>query len=615
MADVPPPSAPRIFLSYRRTDVPGHAGRLHDALVRHVGDEHVFMDVDKIPPGQNFAQVIDEALVGCDVLFALIGPRWLARGRFGRRRLDDPDDFVRTEIGTAIERGLVVVPVLALGAEMPSARQLPDRLAALADIQAVELSDRRWAADVRSLLTVLDGLDLAALRAARPAHARPPAAGDSKPDGERARRSGLGVGAAVAAVLLVVGGVLAATRDGATSATRAPATASPAASNTGPRCDTSYGNLSIGVVAPLSGADRVEGVGVRNAAQLAVDQANATCAVRGYRLVLAAEDDHSDVLAAEQAATRLAADQSVVGVVGATVGSTAERPLRILADAGIPVISPTSTDLFVTRGSDPVAAPKRLFPMIFRLAANDLVQGPFAARHLVQKAGRARIAVVDDSTPVGTVLADTFVQEATKLGATVVARAKVDRAATDFSKVVDRIRPGNPDAVYFGGIYPTAPRLSHQLVESGMDIPLAGANRIIDGDYVSEGGRPGDLATVAGAPPESLSYAAHFVGDYGAARFPDPCGVYGAAAFDAATIVIDALASTVDDPGWSGRTWAVAKRAVVARNVQAIDFDGASGPVSFDEFGDVVDPALTVYSPATGGRFAPVADSTGRFER
>jgi hypothetical protein len=113
-------TGPRIFISYRRSDAPVHAGRMHDALVQHFGSEHVFMDVDKIEPGLSFRQEIDQALVQCDALLAVIGPRWLARGKLGRRRLDDPDDLGRVEIATALERDIVVIPVLVDHARMPT---------------------------------------------------------------------------------------------------------------------------------------------------------------------------------------------------------------------------------------------------------------------------------------------------------------------------------------------------------------------------------------------------------------------------------------------------------------------------------------------------------------
>src|SRR5580704_2124312 len=145
-----------IFLCYRREDTSGYAGRLFDALVARFGEASVFMDIDTIAPGQDFVQVIEAALVDCEIVLVLIGPNWLsARDKRKRRRLDNPADFVRMEIEGALSRGLRVLPVLMGGAEVPSSRELPASLAALTRRHAFEISDRRWRYDVQALLAAL----------------------------------------------------------------------------------------------------------------------------------------------------------------------------------------------------------------------------------------------------------------------------------------------------------------------------------------------------------------------------------------------------------------------------------------------------------------------------
>jgi TIR domain len=146
----------RIFLSYRREDSSGYAGRLFDALVSRFGDGDIFMDIDTIAPGQDFVEVIEEALVDCEIVLVLIGPSWLnMRDKRKRRRLDNPDDFVRLEIEGALSHRLLVLPVLVGGAEIPSSRDLPSSLAPLARRNAFDLSDRRWHYDVQTLLNTL----------------------------------------------------------------------------------------------------------------------------------------------------------------------------------------------------------------------------------------------------------------------------------------------------------------------------------------------------------------------------------------------------------------------------------------------------------------------------
>jgi hypothetical protein len=148
----------RIFVSYRRSDVGGYAGRLHDVLVDRLGPAGVFFDVTAIDAGRDFADEIDEALAGSDAVLAVIGPGWLtAAGPDGVQRLSKPDDFVRTELGRALAANIRVVPVLVGGATLPVAAALPADLAELVDRQAVTIHDEAFRRDVDDLLRALRG--------------------------------------------------------------------------------------------------------------------------------------------------------------------------------------------------------------------------------------------------------------------------------------------------------------------------------------------------------------------------------------------------------------------------------------------------------------------------
>jgi hypothetical protein len=145
-----------IFLSYRRADTAGHAGRLTDALEASFGPGTVFRDVGSIDAGADFVHAIEKALAGARVVLVLIGNTWATEtGPDGTPRLDDPRDFVRLEIATALAKGLPVVPVLVEGAQMPDARALPADLERLARLQAVELSEGRWAYDTARLVDTI----------------------------------------------------------------------------------------------------------------------------------------------------------------------------------------------------------------------------------------------------------------------------------------------------------------------------------------------------------------------------------------------------------------------------------------------------------------------------
>jgi hypothetical protein len=144
----------RIFLSYRRQETAWAAGRLDDALVQHFPAEQVFKDVDSIEPGEDFVERITAAVASCDVLLALIGPQWVTiTDENGRRRLDDPKDWVRLEIETALTRKIRVIPILVDDARMPSATQLPITLAALVRRNAVEINPETF--DTKRLITAV----------------------------------------------------------------------------------------------------------------------------------------------------------------------------------------------------------------------------------------------------------------------------------------------------------------------------------------------------------------------------------------------------------------------------------------------------------------------------
>src|SRR5437868_4454874 len=148
---------PDIFISYRRGDSAGHAGRLFDSVRERFGDESVFMDVTDIRPGDDFVTALDSALASSRIVLAVIGPDWLTcTSADGRRRLDDPGDHLRLEIAHALRGHAQVIPVLVRGARMPVDTELPDEVKALARRQAHEISDSRWSYDTGQLVRIIE---------------------------------------------------------------------------------------------------------------------------------------------------------------------------------------------------------------------------------------------------------------------------------------------------------------------------------------------------------------------------------------------------------------------------------------------------------------------------
>jgi TIR domain/VHL beta domain len=215
---------PRIFLNYRRKDTEDTAGRLFDSLCAHFGEHHVFMDIDDIQPGVDFDEVVHEAVGNCDVLLALIGPAWLTMvDEHGRRRLDDPDDYVRIELQVALQRNIRVVPVLIHDVGMPRGEDLPDGLQRLSHKQAVSLSNARWKSDIASLIEALESvrpgkpyasevLELGALEQpappktapAEPTQTAPGTPPPSQKPVRRKRRRWLWAAGAIVAILVII---------------------------------------------------------------------------------------------------------------------------------------------------------------------------------------------------------------------------------------------------------------------------------------------------------------------------------------------------------------------------------------------------------------------------
>jgi TIR domain-containing protein len=149
--------ASSIFISYRRGAAAGTAGRLYDVFSARFGDEHVFMDVDSIHPGDDFVEILTQTLDRCQAMVVVIDPSWLVTtGPAGQRRLDEPGDYVRLEIERALNRSIRVFPALIDNARMPTPDDLPPTISRLAHRQAVEISSTRFKYDAGRLLSAIE---------------------------------------------------------------------------------------------------------------------------------------------------------------------------------------------------------------------------------------------------------------------------------------------------------------------------------------------------------------------------------------------------------------------------------------------------------------------------
>ncbi|MDP9436675.1 MAG: branched-chain amino acid ABC transporter substrate-binding protein [Actinomycetota bacterium] len=368
--------------------------------------------------------------------------------------------------------------------------------------------------------------------------------------------------------------------------------------------------VTIGVIAPLSGDLSEVGNGIKNGVDLAVKQANEKKTVEGYTFRMQAEDDTAKPDVGAQVATKLTSDQSVVGVVGPLNSSVGLTVAPVMSQAGVVVISPSNTGVDLTGRQALVKGgqQQRPYKTYFRVVATDDVQGPFGARYAVNDLKKKSIAVVHDKKAYGQGLAEAFAGEAKKLGATVLPTQTVNPGDKDFSGTVTKLRALKPDFLYYGGEYPEASLLTKQMKAAGLNIPVMGGDGLYSSAYLEGAGAAanGDLATSLGAPTDTLESAKQFVADYQAAGYKEDKDPYGGYAYDAANAIINAVKQGVED----GKSGADLRTAVV-EGVQNADFEGVTGQISFDEFGDTKSKVLTVYR-VEGGKF--VAATTDKFE-
>jgi len=358
----------------------------------------------------------------------------------------------------------------------------------------------------------------------------------------------------------------------------------------------------IGVIAPLSGDLSALGLGIQHSVELAVKQANDKNAIPGWKLEVVPKDDEAKGDVGANAATALVGDDTVVGVVGTLNSSVSQKVQPILSSAKITQVSPANTNPSLTQGANWQSSPARTYPTYFRTCTTDAVQGPYGARYLFNKAGIKTVATIHDKKTYGQGLVQTFTDEFKKLGGTVVAAETINPDESNFQAVISKIKPKAPAAVYYGGEYPQAGPLSQQMKAAGLNVPLMGGDGIFDPKYIELGGKTseGDLATSVGAPTDTLATAKQFIADYNAGGYKDPYAAYGAYSYDAANAIIEALKVSLKD----AKSAKDARQATIDA-MSKVSFDGVTGKVAFDQYGDTTSKVLTTYK-VTSGKWAAV---------
>ncbi|MFC0597035.1 branched-chain amino acid ABC transporter substrate-binding protein [Streptomyces palmae] len=351
----------------------------------------------------------------------------------------------------------------------------------------------------------------------------------------------------------------------------------------------------IGVDAPLTGSLSALGQGIKNSVDLAAKIANKKHYVNGVTFKVESYDDKAVPASGQQNATKLVGNDDVLGVVGPLNSGVSQSMQGVFAKAHLAQVSPANTTPDLSQGPDWAEGKKdRPFDTYFRTATTDIVQGRFAAQYYYKDAKKRKVYVVDDKQAYGAGLSKIFSQEFERLGGKVVGTDHLTVKETDFSGIADKVKTSGADSVYFGGQYPEGGLLSDQIKKAGADIPTMGGDGIYDPAFIKASGESndGDLATSVGYPVEKLKSAQEFIKNYKEEGYSDPYAAYGGYSYDAGWAIIEAVKLVVEDNG--GKLPDDARQKVVEA-LGKVSFDGVTGKVSFDKYGDTTNKQLTVY--------------------
>jgi len=334
--------------------------------------------------------------------------------------------------------------------------------------------------------------------------------------------------------------------------------------------------VKIGQVSPLTGPQAHLGKDNDNGARLAIDEMNAKGVTIGgakVKFELVSEDDQADPKTGTIVAQKLV-DAKVAGVIGHLNSGTTIPASKIYSDAGIPQISPSATAVAVTAQG---------YKTIFRTMANDAQQGKVLGEYAL-KTGAKKIAIIDDRTAYGQGLADEFEKAAKAAGGTIVGREFTNDKATDFRAILTSVKAKRPDLVFYGGMDAQAGPMAAQMKSLGIKAKFLGGDGAQSVEFIKLAGAAaeGVLASSPGLPlenmPGSKEFKDKFTAKYGAIQ------IYAPYAYDATRTLIEAMVKANST-----------EPAKYLPELVKTQRQGVSGPIAFDEKGDLRNGPITLY--------------------
>jgi branched-chain amino acid transport system substrate-binding protein len=327
--------------------------------------------------------------------------------------------------------------------------------------------------------------------------------------------------------------------------------------------------------------EQIHGQHISQAVALAVEQANS----RGdfpFAVELVVGDDKAQPEAAAAVARGFIADPQVLGVVGTMNSHTSLAVAPLYQQANLAQISPAASNPTLTQHG---------YRTFFRVVPHDLCQGQEAAKYAVQILGARRIAVIHDSTSFGEPLAQVFNKTCQALGVQPFLYLSIQRGQTDFRELAAQVAAASPDLIFFGVIEAEGRHLAAQMRQAGVRAIFFGTDGLKPSLYLAtpDFDVEGPYHTSASTDVRVKSSASVFAQAY-LARYGTLYSIYTAEAYDAANILIAACARALE----------LERAAILAEVARTRDFPGASGSISFDEFGDRLNPEISIYRITAG---------------
>ena len=332
--------------------------------------------------------------------------------------------------------------------------------------------------------------------------------------------------------------------------------------------------IKIASMSPLTGSSSDLGLQIRNATELAIKEQKATFAKMGFDLQFVAYDDQADPTTGTANARRIAADNSILAMVGTLNSGVVIPSSEVLAPAHVAIVSPANTNPKVT---------DRGLANMNRICARDDSQGPAGADFLIETVKAKKVYVLNDKTPYGQGLADAA-EARMKSKGVAIAFSEGSDEKSDFSSIITKIKSSGADAIYFGGLYGQVGPFAKQLREAGIAIPVMGGDGYDSPDLLSLAGTGAkDIYFTTVAPPLAAVPSSRLIASRYKAAYKKDLAGFGIMGYDSAKVVLSGVMGAIKANGGKLPTRIAVETAVRKTNIAKGTLTGA---IEFNSVGD-----------------------------